>query len=104
MYIKSLVSHELLESTVLPLELLEALDVADAHPPVLGFPAVVGGLADALLAAYLRDRRAGFTFLQDGDDLALCEPPPAHLNPFILRGQAIIKAGPNGGGYVSTAS
>ena len=70
-----------------------AYRVAKRLQAVLGFPAVVGLLADAVLAADLGRLHAGLSLLQDGDDLffavsfashscsSLPTPPPAAKPP-----------------------
>ena len=46
---------------------------------VLGAPFVERGVADAVLAAQLRYRAAGFGLLQDGDDLAVGKAGRLHV-------------------------
>src|SRR5215469_3957915 len=50
-------------------QVLESLRFAAFHASVLGFPAIVGVLGDAMLPAQLRRAQPGFTLFQDGDDL-----------------------------------
>jgi transposase InsO family protein len=63
------IERHALELGVLGFELLEPLKLGRLQPTVLGFPFVVGGRADAMLAPDLIDRDASIGFLEDGYDL-----------------------------------
>src|SRR5690606_2655892 len=84
---------------MLRLELLDALELGDAESAVFALPVVVGGLADAVLAADVGDLHAGVGLLEDGHDLALGEsaflhrlgvvvrPEPSTFDLFLNRGR-----------------
>jgi hypothetical protein len=67
-----------LEPPVLGFERLEAAGLVDIQPAVLGLPAVVSLLRDAVVAAGVGDSLARFDALEDVDDLLLAEPGLAH--------------------------
>lgn len=58
----------------------------------LGFPLIDAGVADAVLAAKLRDRRAGFVFFQDADDLFVGETVALH-SLVLSMGQSLLQNG-----------
>jgi len=76
--VEGLLGHEPLEPRVLFFRGLQPRRLAPLQAAVLLLPAVEGLLADAVLAAERRRRRARFMLLQDADDLFLREPAPAH--------------------------
>lgn len=45
--------------------------ISDVHAAELGAPPVKRGVANAMLAVQLRDGRAPFGLLEDGDDVAI---------------------------------
>src|SRR6185312_4633940 len=67
--LKHLLGQQLLQPRVLRLQLLQALGVRHAHAAELAPPQVVGGLAEAVLAAQLLDRQTGIRLTQEADDL-----------------------------------
>ncbi|ABY37628.1 hypothetical protein ASZ97_15685 [Brucella melitensis] len=48
---------------------LQPLGLGHVHAAELGFPFIDAGIADAVLATKLRDRRARLVLLQNADDL-----------------------------------
>src|SRR3546814_6092108 len=56
------------------LQLLQPSGVGHAHPAELAAPQVVRGLAEAMLAAQLLHRHAGFRLTQEADDLLFGKP------------------------------
>jgi hypothetical protein len=71
--LEALFGIHLLEPAVLVLQLLHAGHEGSVHAAELGTPLVERGVADAVLTAQLRDGRADFGLLEDGDDLAIGE-------------------------------
>jgi hypothetical protein len=61
------------ELGVLVLQFPQLRQVGYRHAAVLGFPLVVGRLADAVLSARLTNLGSEFDFIQDADDLAFTE-------------------------------
>src|SRR5690606_11161955 len=61
--------HQLLQATVLVLEVLQALGLADVHPAELRLPAVEGLLRHPKPPADLLRRGPSVDFLQRADDL-----------------------------------
>ena len=69
MLVEGEVSNELLEASVLLLELLQSLELRDAHTGELAPPAVKALLADPHLPAELGDGLAGLGLTQGVADL-----------------------------------
>src|SRR5690606_20920646 len=67
--LKHLLGQQLLQPSVLRLQLLQALGVGHAHAAELAAPQVVRRLAEAVLAAQLLDRHPGLGLTQEADDL-----------------------------------
>lgn len=67
------IRQEPLQLRVLVLQRLQPLGLRYVHAAELGFPLLDAGVADAVLAAKLRDRRACLVLLQYADDLFVCE-------------------------------
>ena len=68
---ETLVGTHFLQAAVLVFELLHAGHQGCIHAAEFGAPLVERSIADAVFAAKLRNRAAGFVLLQDGDDLAV---------------------------------
>lgn len=83
--LEALLGIHLLEAPVLVLELLHARHERRVHAAELGPPLVERGVADAVLAAQLRDRAAAFGLLEDGDDLAVGKTGRLHLELSVLK-------------------
>jgi len=58
--------------------LLEPLHLAQLHAAVLGFPAVVRLLRDAVRPTQIRDLPPRFAFLDDRENLRVGDFPPLH--------------------------
>ncbi|AMJ65959.1 hypothetical protein AXW84_11340 [Hymenobacter sp. PAMC 26628] len=69
--VEAQVRHELFEMLIFFLQLLEPPQFGHAQTTVLFLPVVVGGLADAHLAAHLRDGHARIRLAQGKHDLSL---------------------------------
>lgn len=52
---------------------LQPLGLGHVHATEPGFPFIDTGIADAVLATKLRDRRARLVLLQNADDLFVCK-------------------------------
>ncbi|MGZ2475189.1 hypothetical protein ACVI1N_003480 [Sinorhizobium medicae] len=63
---------------VLVFQRLQPLGFGYVHAAELGFPFIDAGIADAVLAATLRDGRASLVLLPNGDDLFVCETVALH--------------------------
>lgn len=61
------------------LQLLHTGHQGRVHAAELGAPLVERGVADAVFAAQLRDRAAGFGLLENGDDLAVGKAGCLHV-------------------------
>ena len=77
--LEALLDIHLLEAPVFLLQLLHACHQRGVHAAELGAPLVERGVADAVLAAQLRYRAAGFGLLEDGDDLAVGKAGRLHV-------------------------
>jgi len=64
----------LLQRAVFLFKLLQALHIRGFHADVLGFPAVVGRIGDAVLPANFLDHATALDLLQNLDDLGLAVP------------------------------
>src|SRR5690606_1969577 len=73
--LEHLLGQQLLQPGVLGLELLQALGIGHAHAAELATPQVVGGLAEAVLAAQFLDRQPGLGLTQEADDLLFGKTP-----------------------------
>lgn len=60
---------QLLESGVLLLKGLQALNLGHLHTTILFMLGIKGGVGDGVLAAELTGRNPGFSFAEDTDDL-----------------------------------
>src|SRR3546814_2743901 len=67
--LEHLLGQELLQPSVLGLQLLQALRIGHAHAPELAAPQVVRGFAEAVLATQLLDRQPGLGLTPEADDL-----------------------------------
>jgi hypothetical protein len=83
--LEPLLGIHLLQAPVLVLEFLHAGHQGSVHATVLGAPLVERGIADAMLAAQLGNRTAGFGLLEDGDDLAVGKAGRLHLELSVLK-------------------
>src|ERR1017187_6798629 len=105
--VQGLVGHQPFQSPILVLQLLQTLGVAEFHPAELALPAVVGLLADGVLADQLGHRQTGLGLLQDRDDLLFTESLPFHLGSFLAPARLPAKThsgnGPVSGEQVSDA-
>src|SRR3990170_6509248 len=78
MFVQGKIRDDLLELSVLLLELADPSQFGNPHSHVLPLPAVKGLLADADLPAYLADRRSGFRLPDGIGNLLLREPGLPH--------------------------
>jgi len=62
------------------------------HAAEFGLPSIDAGIADAVLAAKLRDRRASFVLPQNPDDLFVCETSALH-SLVLSMGQSLLQNG-----------
>jgi len=62
------------------------------HTAELGLPFIDAGIADAALAAKLRDRRASLVLLQNADNLFVRETVALH-SLVLLMGQSLLQNG-----------
>jgi hypothetical protein len=69
--LQTLLGIHLFQATIFIFQLLHAGHQRGIHAAELGAPLVELGVADAVLAAQLRNRRAALGLLEDGDDLAI---------------------------------
>ena len=67
--LEDLLGQELLQPAVLGLQLFQALGVGHAYAAELAASQVIGGLAEAVLAAQVLHRHAGLRLTQEADDL-----------------------------------
>src|SRR5580698_430256 len=104
--VQGLISYQLLQPPILVLQLLQTLGVAEFHPAELALPAVVGLLADGVLADQLGHRQTGVGLLQDRNDLLFTESLPFHLGSFLAPARLPAKThsgnGPVSGEHVRT--
>lgn len=82
--IRRLIGHEPFQSVVLLFQLLQTSGLGDLHATELGSPFVEGGIRDAMLAAQVDHRDAGFSLFQDGNDLLFGETGLAHVGSFVI--------------------
>ena len=68
----------------LSLELFHPLELRSIQTAIRGFPLVVGGRADTVLAAHLLDRHSGFRLFQNPHDRGRAEPRSLHAEPPVL--------------------
>src|SRR5208283_120293 len=79
-----LIGHQPLEPAVLIFELFETLGLVEFHPAVLALPAVIGPLADPVLADQFRQRQAALGLFENRDNLFFAESLPFHLGSLWL--------------------
>lgn len=77
--IKRLVGDDLLQAAILLFQLLEPPGFVHPHTTVLVAPLIERPLADAVLAAQVRNLRARLRQFQNLDDLLFAEPCLLHL-------------------------
>ena len=95
------ICQEPFQLRVLVFQRLQALGFGYVHAAELGFPLIDAGIADAVLAAKLRDRRASLVLLQNADDLFFCKTIALH-SLVLSMGQSLLQNGLFQRGKVTT--
>jgi hypothetical protein len=98
--VERLLRHDLLQPPVLILQLLQSLHLAQLHAAVLGFPAVVRLLGDAVRANQVGDLPPGFALADDRQDLLVGELAPFHRSSEVEHHGAKEKAPLSFGGHL----
>src|SRR5579863_7858714 len=90
----------MLQLAILVLQLLQLFGIPSFHATILGLPAVIGLLRDAVLAAQIRRAQSCFALLQDGNDLLWAVSCAFHWCSPLLGSENHILGGSVFGGYV----